>query len=195
MSDFCRHCEVPADIRVSGARSVSSRRNQSSVSNRVGPLIRKYFSAFMSWTSLKLSPFLQVARKDLLMLDFEGVLKYFRITLPKKYRKPEATNILMKEAVRMKVKKLRRFETEYISIKEQEKNQMDPLERLQLDNKRLIEDMIRNEHIITELVLTKAKYEEDIQTLEEDLSRTKMSLKEVEDFNEKLKDETNSVIE
>jgi hypothetical protein len=127
------------------------------------------------------------------MLDFEGVLKYFRVTLPKKYRNVENTSNLMRLTRQVKVKRLKRFETEYLAIKEQEKNYVDPIERLQKENKKLMEDMIRNEHMITNLVLAKATAEETTLALEEDLARTRVSLKEVEDFNQKLKEETNSV--
>lgn len=36
-------------------------------------------------------------------LDFEGVLKYFRVTLPKKYRTDEAATELIQLAMSMKV--------------------------------------------------------------------------------------------
>ena len=38
---------------------------------------------------------LKVSRKDLLALDFEGILKYFRVQLPKRFRTEEATSELM----------------------------------------------------------------------------------------------------
>ena len=128
------------------------------------------------------------------MLDFEGVLNYFRVTLPKKYRNVETTSNLMRLTHSMKVKRIKRFEAEYLAIKEQEKNYVNPMERLQRENKKLMEDMIRYEHAITNLVLAKATAEEMTVSLEEDLARTRISLKEVEDFNQKLKEETNSVI-
>jgi hypothetical protein len=44
-----------------------------------------------------------MSRKDLLSHDFEGVLKYFRVQLPKKYRTEEAAVELMQMAVALKV--------------------------------------------------------------------------------------------
>lgn len=128
------------------------------------------------------------------MLDFEGILKYFRISLPKKYRNEEATSGVMRVAHATKVKRLGRYEAEYVAIKEQERNHVDPLERVQRENKRLIENMLRSEHMITNLVLGKATAEEKFAQTEEELTKTKIALKEIEEFNQKLKEETNSVI-
>jgi hypothetical protein len=36
-------------------------------------------------------------------LDFEGILKYFRVQLPKKYKTEEAARELLQHAVSMKV--------------------------------------------------------------------------------------------
>ena len=49
----------------------------------------------------------QTSRKDLLALDFEGVLKYFRVQLPKRYRSEEAARELMQLAVSLKVRRRR----------------------------------------------------------------------------------------
>ncbi|CAL8143642.1 unnamed protein product [Orchesella dallaii] len=138
---------------------------------------------------------LAAARKDLLVLDFEGVLKYFRVSLPKKFKTAEAAHSLIRMATQIKVKKLKKYEAEYVLAKEQEKNYVDPLTRLQRENKKLMEDMIRYESTITNLVLSKTAAEEAAIALDEELIRTKNTLKEVEDFNSRLKEETNSVKE
>ena len=49
---------------------------------------------------------LECCRKELLTLDFEGVLKYFRVQLPKKYRNEDQVKLLTRTAVKMKVSKL-----------------------------------------------------------------------------------------
>jgi hypothetical protein len=58
-----------------------------------------------------------------------------------------------------------------------------------------MDNMLVSEHIITNLVLNKTSADEHLLVLEDDLSRTKMSLKESEDFNQRLKEENNSVKE
>lgn len=56
-------------------------------------------------------------KKDLLQLDFESILKYFRVTLPKKCRNEETARQLMKLACSLKVKKLKKYEQEFVSLK------------------------------------------------------------------------------
>lgn len=63
---------------------------------------------------------LSVCKKDLLELDFEGILKYVRVTLPKKCRSENQANKLMKLAFECKVKKLKKYELEYMAKKEED---------------------------------------------------------------------------
>ncbi|XP_045456212.1 rab GTPase-activating protein 1-like [Melitaea cinxia] len=80
------------------------------------------------------------ARKDLLQHDFEGVLKYFRVTLPKKCRAEEASRQIVKLACSIKVKRLHKYQLEYEKfIKESaEKEKINvELERLKVINTQL----------------------------------------------------------
>lgn len=47
--------------------------------------------------------FFKMSKKDLLALDFEGILKYFRVTLPKKYRSEKNARDLLAAAINIKV--------------------------------------------------------------------------------------------
>ena len=47
--------------------------------------------------------FIQMCKKDLVQLDFESILKYFRVSLPKKCRNEEVARQLMKLATSLKV--------------------------------------------------------------------------------------------
>lgn len=58
-----------------------------------------------------------MCKKDLLQLDFEGILKYFRVSLPKKCRTEDSAKQLMKTACSIKVKKLKKYETDFIGLK------------------------------------------------------------------------------
>lgn len=62
---------------------------------------------------------LSACKKDLLELDFEGILKYFRVTLPKKCRSENQAKKLMKLSFECKVKKLKKYELDYIAKKEE----------------------------------------------------------------------------
>jgi hypothetical protein len=50
-------------------------------------------------------------------LDFESILKYFRVTLPKRCRTEEVARQLMKLATSLKVKKLKKYEQELTARK------------------------------------------------------------------------------
>lgn len=47
--------------------------------------------------------FFKTSKDDLLLTDFEGALKFFRVQLPKRYRSEENAKKLMELACNMKV--------------------------------------------------------------------------------------------
>lgn len=61
---------------------------------------------------------LAACESDLRQLDFEGILKYIRVTLPKKCRSVGQARKMMKSACERKVKKLKQYEEEFIVKKE-----------------------------------------------------------------------------
>lgn len=54
---------------------------------------------------------------DLRTLDFEGILKYFRVILPKQCRSIKTARRLMKKACERKVKKLKQYREEFLAQK------------------------------------------------------------------------------
>lgn len=61
---------------------------------------------------------LSVCKKDLLIRDFESILKYIRVQLPKKVRSENQAAKLIKLASECKIKKLKKYEDEYLIQKE-----------------------------------------------------------------------------
>ncbi|KAL3277172.1 hypothetical protein HHI36_012522 [Cryptolaemus montrouzieri] len=61
---------------------------------------------------------LMLCKKDLLQLDFEGILKYFRVSLPKKCRTEESAKQLIKLACNIKLKKLKKYESDFNDLKD-----------------------------------------------------------------------------
>lgn len=61
---------------------------------------------------------LSVCKKDLLSKDFESILKYIRIQLPKKFRSEHQAAKLIRLASECKTKKLKKYEEEYLIQKE-----------------------------------------------------------------------------
>ncbi|XP_077987188.1 rab GTPase-activating protein 1-like [Glandiceps talaboti] len=116
---------------------------------------------------------LKTSKRDLLALDFEGALKYFRVTLPKKYRAEENAKELLHIAVTTKLssKKLKKYEKEYYMIKQKQMEQEDPLSRYERENKRLVEANMRleqeNDDLAHELVTSKIALRHDLDTAED----------------------------
>lgn len=59
----------------------------------------------------------QSNKKELLTLDFENILKYFQATLPKKCRKQRYAKKIITRACNIKLKKLKKYEDEFIEMK------------------------------------------------------------------------------
>ncbi|XP_073241793.1 rab GTPase-activating protein 1-like isoform X1 [Porites lutea] len=143
---------------------------------------------------------LKASRRELIQMDFEAILKYFRISMPKKYLDEEEYKKLVNSALGFRVtnKKMKKYEKEYMLKKEQEAQLEDPVERLQRENKRLFEANMRleqeNDNLAHELVTTKvelhsklAESDEKVEELSKALDNTTISLAEAEDQLEKFK--------
>lgn len=143
---------------------------------------------------------LKASRRELIQMDFEAILKYFRISMPKKYLDEEEYKKLVNSALGFRVtnKKMKKYEKEYKLKKEQEAQLEDPVERLQRENKRLFEANMRleqeNDNLAHELVTTKvelhsklAESDEKVEELSKALDNTTISLAEAEDQLEKFK--------
>ena len=61
---------------------------------------------------------LNVCRKELLCKDFESVLKYIKVQLPKKFRSEHQAAKFIRLASECKIKKLKKYEEEYLIQKE-----------------------------------------------------------------------------
>ncbi|XP_026324039.1 rab GTPase-activating protein 1-like [Hyposmocoma kahamanoa] len=102
------------------------------------------------------------SKKDLLTHDFEGVHKYFRVTLPKKCRAEEASRQIIKLACSIKVKRLHKYQLEYEKfIKEAAEK-----EKINVEMERLRQNNIQ--------------LQQDKQLLESQISETRSALAEAE---------------
>ncbi|XP_072275811.1 rab GTPase-activating protein 1-like isoform X3 [Pyxicephalus adspersus] len=111
---------------------------------------------------------LATSKEDLLQADFEGALKFFRVQLPKRYRAEENARRLMEQACNIKVptKKLKKYEKEYLAMRESQLQQEDPIERYKRENRRLQETSMRleqeNDDLAHELVTSKIALRNDL---------------------------------
>ncbi|KAH9369848.1 hypothetical protein HPB48_004026 [Haemaphysalis longicornis] len=149
---------------------------------------------------------LTLSCRDLLALDFEGVLKHFRVAVPKKYRSEEAAKLLLKTAVGIKVKKLKRYEREYQAHKEQERQLQDPIQVLKREKQRLMESNLRlereNDELAHELVTSKIQMQKDLDASEDkaellgkELQTAAASLEELEEEKHRLDTEVSQLKE
>uniref|UniRef100_A0A667ZFD8 RAB GTPase activating protein 1 n=1 Tax=Myripristis murdjan TaxID=586833 RepID=A0A667ZFD8_9TELE len=143
------------------------------------------------------------SKDDLIQTDFEGALKFFRVPVPKRYRSEENAKKLMELACSMKVrlKKLKKFEKEYHTMREQQEQQEAPIERYERENRRLQEANMRleqeNDDLAHELVSSKIALRKDLDNAEEkadalnkELLMTKQKLVDSEDEKRRLEEES-----
>ncbi|XP_030290656.1 rab GTPase-activating protein 1 isoform X1 [Sparus aurata] len=146
---------------------------------------------------------LKTSKDDLIQTDFEGALKFFRVPVPKRYRSEENAKKLMELACSMKIsqKKLKKFEKEYHTIREQQEQQEAPIERYERENRRLQEANMRleqeNDDLAHELVSSKIALRKDLDNAEEkadalnkELLLTKQKLVDSEDEKRRLEEES-----
>lgn len=114
---------------------------------------------------------LRASEKDLLELDFEGVLKYFRVQMPKRYRDEENVKKLIIESSQISVKKLKKHAKSYEAMKQKEKLLENPVSRLQRDNAKLSENNLRlvqqNDDLARDLVASKIQLRAQLDVLED----------------------------
>jgi len=151
---------------------------------------------------------LKCNQQDLLSLDFEGVMRFFRVNLPKKYRSENHADELIQTACSLKinVKKLKRYEKDYFTRRAEEEQSEMPLERLENENKRLREVCMRseleNEMLALELVNDRVKLkgnldqaEDRIETLTKEVQATKTVAKDAEQHTMRLNEELENIRE
>ncbi|XP_032814440.1 rab GTPase-activating protein 1 isoform X3 [Petromyzon marinus] len=114
----------------------------------------------------------------------------------------------MELACSMKItqKKLKKFEKEYLTMREQQAQQEDPLDRLERDNRRLQEANLRleqeNDDLAHELVTSKIALRNDLDnaedkadTLSKELDLTQQKLQEAEEEKKRLEIEASQLKE
>ncbi|CAF1576783.1 unnamed protein product [Adineta ricciae] len=151
---------------------------------------------------------LKCNQKDLLSLDFEGVMRFFRVSLPRKYLCEDHADELIQAAcsTKLNLKKLKRYGTEFFARRAEEEQKQTPLQRLEVDNKRLTESCMRsefeNEMLALELVNDRIKLkervhqaEDQIENLTQELDATKYIVRQSEELAIRLNEQLQNVRE
>eukprot|EP00053_Salpingoeca_punica_P018262 m.178543 g.178543 ORF g.178543 m.178543 type:complete len:1507 (+) comp17396_c0_seq1:283-4803(+) len=122
---------------------------------------------------------LRLARKDIIRLEFEELLHYFRLTLPRTFVTDEQATDLIRAAYSTKIveKKLQKYEQDYYAqkaaqlAKQNEEPEEDPLVRLQRENAELTAANQRLERetdgMAHELVSSKVSLQAAINSLQD----------------------------
>merc|ERR1719430_3020278 len=114
---------------------------------------------------------LMMVKKDLLAQDFEGIMKYFRVNIPKRLRSEEHAKTLMKTVVGIKIKNLSKYEKDWRRKKEAERLAEDPVTRFARENKKLLADSMRleqeNDKLAQQLLTKQIGMRTDMDRLED----------------------------
>eukprot|EP00050_Salpingoeca_kvevrii_P012734 m.24494 g.24494 ORF g.24494 m.24494 type:complete len:1144 (+) comp4281_c0_seq1:414-3845(+) len=125
---------------------------------------------------------LKGAQKDLLGMEYEDILNFFRLSLPRMYQSDSAANALVNLAMRMKVtqKRLNRYEKDYYAMLEEQARETDPVQRLETENEKLKANLLR--------------LEAETETLARELVNKKIAMRHEQDRLEDVnRDLTNQV--
>lgn len=169
------------------------------------------YEGFMVIFSIALA-LLKSSQRDLLALDFEGVLKYFRVNLPKKFRTEQNFKDLMQTWAsihsKLSEKKVKKYEKIYAARKEEEALKQDPLIRYEKECKQLTtlirrleqeNDDLANEYIDSKIALSKQLEEmrDDYELVKNELIKYKTDfqnkLNESNDTNKRLLSELEQI--
>lgn len=120
------------------------------------------------------------SKQELLASDFEGVLKYFRVQMPKRYRSQENVQQLISVSAGIKLKKLKKYAKNYEVLKQKEKLLENPLTRLQRENAKLTENNLRleqeNDDLARDLVAWKIQDRAHLDVLEDKIDTLNRAL-------------------
>ncbi|XP_050520900.1 rab GTPase-activating protein 1-like isoform X2 [Daktulosphaira vitifoliae] len=129
---------------------------------------------------------LQFCKKDLLQLDFENILKYFRVTMPKKVRNDEVAKQLIKNACAIKLKKLKKYEQQFLTLKEAQENAesfTSELDQVKMTLKQTEEEKNRLEE---ELTRVKNILKKEINKADSEITRDQTIIKEYKQICQRL---------
>ena len=119
---------------------------------------------------------LKLGKVYLLQFDFEGVMNFFRVDLPRMFPDERSASKLISVGMKMKVteKMLDKYEAEHLIQKAEDEMATDPLVRAEEDNARLKADVQRleaeNESLANVLVTDKIEMQQKISTMDVSLN-------------------------
>lgn len=123
---------------------------------------------------------LTVCKKDLLSKDFESILKYIRVSLPKKFRVESKVSKLIRLASDVKIKKLNKYENEFLIQKTENEKFERMLSQYQMkyneDRKIMQSEISQLQQRIKKYEIDEKKFESIIQEYKQIIQRQEKEL-------------------
>ncbi|XP_008551908.1 rab GTPase-activating protein 1-like isoform X1 [Microplitis demolitor] len=135
---------------------------------------------------------LMMSKKELLQLDFESILKYFRVHLPKRCRNEDVSRYVMKLACSVTLKKLNKYEAEFMTLKEAQENAdeySNEVEQLRGAVARTEEEKQRLE---IELIQIKEMLQREVSRADAESRRNVIIINEYKQICQRLEDDYNA---
>lgn len=123
---------------------------------------------------------LTVCKKDLLSKDFESILKYIRVSLPKKFRVESKVSKLIRLASDVKIKKLNKYSDEFLIQKTENEKFERMLSQYQMkyneDRKIMQSEISQLQQRIKKYEIDEKKFESIIQEYKQIIQRQEKEL-------------------
>jgi Rab GTPase-activating protein 1 len=134
---------------------------------------------------------LSACRKDLLSKDFESMLKYIRVSLPKKFRSETQVTKLIKLASECKIKKMKKYEEEFMTKKEEDEKFERMLTQYQMkyneDRKMMQNEILQLQQRVKKFENDEKKFENIIQDYKLIIQRQEQQLDSLKAFGVRKK--------
>ncbi|XP_029164437.1 rab GTPase-activating protein 1-like isoform X1 [Nylanderia fulva] len=135
---------------------------------------------------------LMLCKKELLQLDFESILKYFRVHLPKRCRNEEVARYVMKLACSVTLKKLKKYEAEFMTLKEAQENADEYSNEVEQLRGTVARNEEEKQRLEAELLQIKEMLQREVARADAESRRSNVIIAEYKQICQRLEDDYNA---
>ncbi|RLU26799.1 hypothetical protein DMN91_000596 [Ooceraea biroi] len=135
---------------------------------------------------------LDLCKKELLQLDFESILKYFRVHLPKRCRNEEVARYVMKLACSVTLKKLKKYEAEFMTLKEAQENADEYSNEVEQLRGTVARNEEEKQRLEAELLQIKEMLQREVARADAESRRSNVIIAEYKQICQRLEDDYNA---
>ncbi|KAG7188171.1 hypothetical protein KM043_013388 [Ampulex compressa] len=135
---------------------------------------------------------LMLCKKELLQLDFESILKYFRVHLPKRCRNEEVSRYVMKLACSVTLKKLKKYEAEFMTLKEAQENADEYSNEVEQLRGTVARNEEEKQRLDAELAQVKEMLQREVARADAESRRSNVIIAEYKQICQRLEDDYNA---